>query len=583
MKLNIRGGGSVSLTQQHFRASGGQASVYVKNGKAYKIYTDPVNAIPDAKFQILKGITDPNVIKPEAILLDDKMVNIGYVMNEVQSKNTLGHLFTKDFRNRNKITQDNIVNISSKIRERLPHIHSAGALVVDLNAMNILVPDSWDDVYFIDVDSYQVAGYPATFLNPAVRDYSVKNSNGWSEMSDWYSYAVLMFQLYIGVHPYGGNHSLTDKMPAKDHMEYRMRNNISVFRAGARLPRCASSFDIIPGTFKDWLKAVLEDGKRCAPPDPKGGNAIIIPIAVPFIVSGDNLDISLFGDFGTWALLKYFETGSSTISLVSDYRNVGGGNLVRVLYNNRCVYEGGMVPGETFVGFTPKKLSPIGFNYYRGKLTFFDYLNKKKEVLETKADEMMMCGDRFYIRNGSGIFELTISEIGDDCLVSASHCVANVLEQATTLYSGVAIQNMLGSIYASVFPVSKTGYQIRLPELDNVKIIDAKFDGGILMVVGECKGKYTKFIFRFDEDYTSYDLRKVEDIALSDVNFVTLGSGICVSLTHEDKIEVFSAKKGSSSVKVVENDSIDQGMRLMIVGGRVGFENGGKLYQMKLK
>jgi hypothetical protein len=583
MKLSIRGGGSVSLTQQHFRASGGQASVYVKSGKAYKIYTDPANAIPDAKFQILKGIQDDHVIKPESILLDDKMVNVGYVMNEVQSKNTLGHLFTKDFRNRNKITQDNIVTISSKVRERLPHIHSAGALVIDLNAMNMLVPDSWDDVYFIDVDSYQVAGYPATFLNPAVRDYSVKSSNGWSELSDWYSYAVLMFQLYIGVHPYGGNHSLTDKMPAKDHLEYRMRNHISAFRSGARLPKCAGSFDIIPGTFKDWLKAVLEEGKRCAPPDPKGGNVIVIPVIAPMIVSGDNLDITLVGDFGNWSLLKYFESGNNTISLISNYRSATGNDLVRILYNNRCIYEGGIVPGETFVGFTPKKLNPIGFNCYRGKLTFFDYLNKKKEVLEPRADEMMMCGDRFYIHNGSGIYELNISEIGNDCLVSASNCVANVMEQATTLYSGVAIQNMLGAIYASVFPASKTGYQIRLPELDNVKILNAKFEGGVMMVIGERKQKNIKFIFKFDEEYGNYDVREVEVDLNSDVNFVTLGSGICVTVTHEDKIEAFSAKKGSGSVKVVENDLIDQGMRLMVVGGRVGFESGGKLYQMKMK
>jgi len=158
-----------------------------------------------------------------------------------------------------------------------------------------------------------------------------------------------------------------------------------------------------------------------------------------------------------------------------------------------------------------------------------------------------------------------------------------VLENASHLYEGAVIQNMLGSVFVSLFPKSKTGYQIRIPELDRYKIVDAKFDSGVLMVVGAKDGRYDRHVFRFDEDFATYDLRTIPDITPTGLNFVTLASGVCVSITEEEKIEAFSAKKGSQGLKVVEDPAVGNNMRLLKVNGKVGFERGGKIYQMSLK
>lgn len=40
---------------------------------------------------------------------------------------------------------------------------------------------------------------------------------------------------------------------------------------------------------------------------------------------------------------------------------------------------------------------------------------------------------------------------------------------------------MLGATYASVFPTSRHHQQVRLADLDGLKIVDAKYDGGVLM------------------------------------------------------------------------------------------------------
>lgn len=579
MKVTIKGGSTVTLTQNDFRGVGGQAEVYVRKGIAFKVYKDPGQAIPYAKFQVLQGIQDDHVIKPQDLLLGSKSELIGYTMQAVETKITLSHLFTKTFRDRNKISFDNIVDISAKLRERLPHIHAAKALVVDLNPMNILIPDTWDDAYFIDVDSYQVAGYQATFLSPSVRDYSVKSSSGWSELSDWFSYAVMMFQLYTGGHPYGGNHPLTDGMSPQDHLEYRMRNNVSGFRSGVRYPKCVSPVTVIPQDFRNWLKAVLEDGKRLPPPDPRGGAAAVIltgPI-VPLVVTGGALEIVELLDYEGWTLLQYAESNGSTLALVTkDGRS-------RVSHNGHCIFEGSTIPGETHIGFTPKRNLPVGLNCYQNKLTFFDYLAKKKEVLGINANDLAKSEDRFYIRNKHQILEVEFSELPNSVLVSASHCVADVLEQASDLYEGVVVQNLLGAVYISVFPKSKTGYQVRVPALDKVRVLEAKFEKGVFMAIVEDTGKYDRIIMRFSSDYSSFDFRRIPDVPLTGLNFITLASGICIVITEEDKLEAFSATKDSKAVRLVNDPVLGNDMRLMVVQGRAAFERGYKVYSLRLK
>ena len=60
-------------------------------------------------------------------------------------------------------------------------------------------------------------------------------------------------------------------------------------------------------------------------------------------------------------------------------------------------------------------------------------------------------------------------------------------------------------------------------------------------------------VFRFDPDFQGYDIRKIENITPSGLNFTVLDSGVCVSLTEDEKLEVFSVSKGSTSIKSVED------------------------------
>ncbi len=578
MKVVVKGRGDVSLNQQNFVATGGQASVYIKDNLAYKIYTDPKDTIPDAKFYELARINDDHVIKPQDILLDNKNRPIGYTMRALTDTVSLCQLFTKSFRDRNSVSNDHIIKITAKMRGHIEGVHKNDILIVDLNELNILVPQTFDETYFIDVDSYQTKGFPATVIMPSVRDFSVP-SKDFSPLSDWFSFGVLAFQLFVGSHPYKGSHPSDSTVPKDDRLEHRMRHHISAFRSEVRLPKCCYAFDNIPQTFREWLKAVLDEGKRIAPPDPFGGPAVVIkgPVTgAKFVITSGNIIIQEILDFEGWTLVQYVESNGRNLALLSN------GNEMKVQLNGRQIFQG-VIPGETFIGFTPKMNDPIALNLTRGKLTFIDFNRKQQERLDITVNELAKSGDRFYIRNGTRVLEVEFFEQASKTIVTASHMVADVLEMASHLYEGAAVQNMVGSIFVSLFPASKVGYQVRVPELDSYKITDAKFDGGVLMVIGAKAGKYDRLVFRFDENYQSYDLNKHEDVTPSGLNFVTLASGICVSLTEDEKIEAFSSKKGSQSVKRVEDPALGNDMRLIKVNGKVGFERQGKVYQLSLR
>jgi hypothetical protein len=61
------------------------------------------------------------------------------------------------------------------------------------------------------------------------------------------------------------------------------------------------------------------------------------------------------------------------------------------------------------------------------------------------------------------------------------------------------------------------------------------------------KRSYSRFVFRFAKDWTSYDTRRVDNITPTGLNFTVLPKGLCVCLTEDEKIEIFSNQKDHPS------------------------------------
>jgi hypothetical protein len=124
---------------------------------------------------------------------------------------------------------------------------------------------------------------------------------------------------------------------------------------------------------------------------------------------------------------------------------------------------------------------------------------------------------------------------------------------------------------------------VQCPEFKGYQIIDAKYDNNVLIVIGSRKGKYDKFILKFDEKFSTYSLRKVDDISYSGINFAVLENGIVVHINDNEEVEIFSNKKDANTVKVVDSPVISGDMRLFSDGVRVVFSKGKKMYRLKMK
>jgi hypothetical protein len=561
MKVFVKGEPEVNLTKSHFVAEGGEGKVYARGKTGFKIYHDPAKAIPLGKIQELSGIRDPNVIKPEDALYKGKRAqHVGHTFRFVKDTWTLCQLFPRAFREREGFTHELALKLVRRLQAGVQSVHAAGVLIVDLNEMNFLVSKDFETPYFIDVDSYQTSHYPATAIMPSVRDPLVQGLD-FTDLSDWFSFGIVSFQLLCGIHPFKGKH------PTIKGIEDRMRAGVSVFDKNVKVPKVAYPTSIIPDIYRDWYESMFVHGKRLPPPDGLHGVIVVRP-TVRKIAGTDNFEIV--------EIAEYAEEIRSVF--------VGGGHVVVHSDDQIFVDKRPTVSWHDpfVIGFTPKHGHPVAALSIKNGTILTDTITQDPLGIQLPQGETMMANETIYIRSGDKILEVTFTEAANK-VIPSSRVAANVLEHACRLFEGVAIQNLLGEPHVSLFPRPGACYQSKVPELKGHKVVEAKFDNGVLMVVAAEKGKYHRFVFRFDKDYASYDVRKVEDVTATGLNFVTLDSGVCVCLNEDEQIELFSSRKGSTSVKTIEDPVLGGDMRLVKNQGQLQFFRGNKLYRMKMK
>lgn len=571
MKVYIKGKGSVNLGKKEFIASGGEGEVYAKGTTAYKIYINHNQMIPEGKIQELALIQDPNVTKPQYIITSSKGKPIGYTTKFIKKAMPLCVMFPKAFRDRNSITPTMTISLVKRLREMIENIHKASVLVVDLNEMNFLLSTKCDALYGIDVDSYQTPHFKATALMETVRDrHSGKNI--FNEGTDWFSFAITSFQMFRGIHPYKGKHKTLKGL------DDRMMANMSVLHPDVKTPKAVLPVTVIPQAYLDWYMAVLHDGKRVPPPTEMQPVFIIAP-QIQIIQGDGNITITEMPYKITESIKGVYYSHGFT-SVVAKTQRPDGTHKENVLYNNgrpSCRMSG----HNHIIGFTNKTNEPV-IAWREGiKLKLTSGLRGQDIAIDLDTDTIAEYNGRILAKNSSNIYEINLTKTSNDIMATAN-LIGNVMPRATRLWGGIATQNMLGSTFVSIFPDKGLCYQIKTPELDGYKIIDAKFDNGVLMVVGVKKHCYDRLVFRFDKLYAKYDVRCVKDITYTGLNFITLDTGVCVCLNEEENIEAFSAKIGSSTIKVVEDSALSGDMRLFKIGGKVGFYQGNKVYNMSM-
>ena len=568
-KFTVKGIGEVDLGQRDFIAKGGQGSVYGKGKIAYKIYEDPSKMLPVAKIQELSVLNHPNIIRPDRLLLDKKNQTVGYTMRLV-SGTALCQLFTKAFRQRNNLDNDKILTLVKDLHSLVDYIHQRGILIVDLNELNFLVDSAFSEIYAIDTDSYQTPSFPATVIMDNIRDRHCKN-NHFTKETDWFSWGILAFQLLVGVHPYKGGHPKYTGLPLDQRMNARMNDNISAFHPDATIPAICQPFDVIPTALKQWMIAVFEKGQRVIPPKEFEGGTIVV--ATVRQIAGSNLFEIMELETYDGEVVSYYSHNGDCLVLTDDKKIHLHGRTYNIPTNNAVF------------AFTPKMSKPIAIFTENELVKLFDIEGQKLIPFTCNATGVMATDGRVYLQNHTSVLELNFVEIGNTIQCTSKNVgVVLDLPGATKVFDGLILQNMLGRYFASFFPKSGHCYQVGFQELDDYKIVEAKYENNVLVVAGvKPNGKYDRFVFRFSPDFKVYDCRKVENVTFTGLNFTVSDAGVCVLITEEEKVEIFSNKMNNGSLKEMDDPAVSSDMRLCHDGAKIMFTKNKKLYSFSMK
>jgi len=406
MRIRVDGM-TVDLGRQDFVASGGEGTVYARDGVAYKIFFDPAHAPSETRIQELAKIVDPHVIRPEKMVRDGAGDVIGHTMRFLSDHIPFCRLFTRSFRETAGIRPETIGRLAHNLRNTLGAIHDAGVAVVDLNPMNLLVSPCLREVYLIDAGSWQTPSCPATAVLDAVRD---RHATSYGPASDWFSFAVISFQAFIGIHPYRGTH------PSVKGLDQRMRAQLSVLDPAVSRPDICYPLDDIPPPWRAWYERVLARGERSPPPSSSTAERVAsLPGPIPAIGSTRRLNREVLGE-------------------------IVDGHLALT-----ALEDGTRIP------------------------------------LSLAAREVTAFAGQITVRTRDKLVQIHLHDIGGRVVASPT-IIADVLPNATRLFSGVAILDLLGAVWALIPRRTGGCDRTRLTALDGVRVLDATLANGQIAI-----------------------------------------------------------------------------------------------------
>lgn len=282
LKVTLDGRGTLTLRESNYVTSGGEGAIYRAGDTIIKVFADPAKMQRDRmedKIARLAQIKHPAIAAPAGVVTDQVGGGpIGFYMPFIAGE-PMPRVFTSDFRARTGFDDAAARIVAYEMHSATDAAHSFGAVMVDANEFNWIVDGNRPVV--IDVDSWAIGSWPASVIMPSIRDWQAKRFDA---LSDWFSWGIVAFQVFTGIHPYKGK--LDGYRPGE--LERRMRENASVFAPGARLPHSARDPGCIPGPLLDWFRAEFQDGARSKPPSPLDTTKVAAPALVLRAITGDS-------------------------------------------------------------------------------------------------------------------------------------------------------------------------------------------------------------------------------------------------------------------------------------------------------
>lgn len=510
LRVIIEGKGPVDLAPDALLGSGGEADVWRYRKWALKVYHDRSKVLSQGKFTELARLNIPGLICPQYRLLDASgKVPVGYAMALSQAKIPLVKLFSNAYHRREKLETSHLLKLLDHLREILKALHREGCLVVDLNEMNVLVHDNHAQVALIDTDSYQTPGFPATALLPSVADPKVVNDQ-FSQGSDWFSFAVLAFQLFVGVHPYKGFHPKYKP----NQWPLRMKDGVSLLHKDSVAPPGARDFKNIPNAYYRWFEEVFCGDIRSEPPTVMGKQAVVITKQTP---PAQN------------AVFQLQRKATAQGNIVAAFSLLGGLYLVDVAGRVTCdgfpVAQG--FKGRVWVCEADDGTAVLGVK--TGDRCHFQ--DPDGNEVGTVQATSVFSHDGVILTAYEG--QITRHEfVRSGQKILRRHRVVGNLGISAQVFDGCALKVVMGKAWLWL-PQGNGAFFRAVPQLDGFRILNGIAQGRLCALIAEKSGQYHRVVIALPQQHTQLQLLQ-EEVPYHEPGMAILPNGVCALAGYDD-------------------------------------------------
>lgn len=579
LTVELEGKGLIKLQPKDYVVSGGEGAIYKPSADTIvKLYHDKAKMKADGmpqKLTLLSKINSPFIVNPKGLVYENQ-APIGYYMR-FEDGEALARVITSAYRQRENFGDADTIDLVENMRDAVQTAHDHSAILVDANELNWLVermPSKYAKSKktavpkLLDVDSWKIGQWDASVIMLSIRDWHTK---GFNEGSDWFSWAVVTFQVFTGIHPYKGG---LDGFKMND-IEARMKANKSVFTPNIRLNSAVRDFNTIPGPLLDWYEAVFQNGNRSKPPSPtdisnKSPKAATVKRTV-VQSTGNMLNLDKLYDNSQEVPIYFFPCGvvrTHTDKLI----NIENG----VVYQKKV--EG--VSCEIISTASGLLLAEISID---GTLTF-TLLTKDGKAAPVQSvlsgGRLIRYQNRLFVANSVGLTEVNVKVFNTPKLVTTQ--MWQYMYNSTNWFTGVGIQDALGAMYIIAPFGDKSVEYIRSRELDNLKVVNAMSGTRYIVAVtlDSKSGNYFRHEFVFDAKYSSYSY-KCNPCSSSELNTAMLPKGVIAYIVDDGHMIIEAPT--SNAVTDVKDSKIKSSFTMFNWENRVVYTDGHQIWAVSLK
>lgn len=523
---------SIQFSPNEYITSGGEGDIYLKKDIIYKIFQQPKNKDFQEKILLLQQFQYPSLAYPIEPFFNEYQEIIGFSMKKIQAEPVV-KMFSSIWQQNHQFDLQQQLDFINKMRELLLLIHQKKAVVADGNEMNWLFNSSFQP-FLIDLDSWQIGKYPATALMPSIKDW---HSQSLSSMTDWFSWAIVSFQILTGIHPYKGNHPNFKK----GDLTSRMKANVSVFHSNVRYNSAVRDLNLIPKTLKDWYYQVFEKGLRDIPPFSKMEN-LLASFQISSIQSQKDfqkqlsfLPIQNFSKYTSVIFLqeKFFLLKNQDDCVIFDFSNQKSISIDFFLAKK-------LMKKEAFIF---RKNTSIFIVYLENNRLFALNIYLKKLITSSfSADQIYCIENRLFIinpMNDTFLSEIELQQIGNNHVFTLLKNW-NIFTQSTQFFTNMAISNNLGTYFSFIPKGNNNIYIHKINISSKEKWIQAfsTFNGSIIGFTMTQQGLLKKYIFQL-KNQEFFPILEAEVDMVED-NICYNNKGVLIS-NQIDSLDIYSS------------------------------------------